>query len=198
MRVGDRPKGYKNEEDNCHCIGFRSNRCQQSAGRGSVVVMLGDRRRATLISAPCTTCRRHASTISPVGWFVRSARKSGSVRLRRCSSLLRARAIRRQRPNLFFTGCGDIGARVAYHTRFHRHEQKQSTATSGRAHDLDPRVSPGVRRVDESLLMSTTSPMAGRRPQRSGWRPQRGIDPRSVARSSRSELTNRNRRDAFQ
>jgi hypothetical protein len=47
---------------------------------------------------------------------------------------------------------GDIGARVAYHTRFYRHEQEQSTATSGRAHDLDPRVSPGVRRVDESLL----------------------------------------------
>ena len=55
------------------------------------------RRRAMSIYAHCATCRRHACTISPGGWFVRSARRPGSVRLRRCSSLPRARASRRRR-----------------------------------------------------------------------------------------------------
>src|SRR5258706_706441 len=44
------------------------------------------------LCAFCGTCLRHACTISPGGWFVRSARRPASARLQRCSSLRRDHA----------------------------------------------------------------------------------------------------------
>jgi hypothetical protein len=49
------------------------------------------------ICARCATCLRHAFTISPGGWSARSAKRLGSARQRRCSSLPRARASRRRK-----------------------------------------------------------------------------------------------------
>jgi hypothetical protein len=57
---------------------------------------LDTRRRAMAIYACCPTSRRHACTISPGGWFVRSAGRPASGRSRHCSSLRRARVISRR------------------------------------------------------------------------------------------------------